>query len=281
MPTFQTPEPISVELELSVGDARVVASDRSDTVVEVHPSDLDNDQDVKVAEQTRVEYSAGRLLVKAPKQRAVSLFGKPGSIEVTIEVPAGSDLRGTSAVGAFLFQGRLGRCRIKTSAGDVRVEDTAGLDVDTSVGAVEARHVAGDLEISTASGRVRVAEVDGTAVVKNSNGQNWVGSVGGDARINAANGDISVDRAGAGLTAHTANGDVRVGEVARGVVSLKSGMGSVEIGIRQGTAAQLDLHTGFGRMVNEMTSVEGPSGSDDTVQITARTGCGDIVVRRS
>ena len=39
MPTFDTPEPITVTLELGVGDVRITASDRADTVVEVRPSD--------------------------------------------------------------------------------------------------------------------------------------------------------------------------------------------------------------------------------------------------
>lgn len=281
MPVFETPEPISVEIELFVGDCRVVAGDRSDTVVDVRPSDLGNDQDVKVAEQTRVDYTAGRLLVRAPKQRTLSLFGKPGSIEVTIEVPAGSDVRGTTAVGTIQGQGDLGRCRLKTGAGDIRLDDTAGLEAETGIGAVEAGHVAGDLDVNTASGRVRIAEVDGTAVVKNSNGPCWVGRAAGDLRASTANGDISVDSAAGGVTANTANGDVRIGELVRGVTSLKTGLGSVEFGIRTGTAARLDLHTGFGRVLNQLDATDGPGDSTDTAEITARTGYGDIVVRRS
>ena len=39
LPAFATPDPIAVSIELSVGDVRVVASDRADTVVQVRPSD--------------------------------------------------------------------------------------------------------------------------------------------------------------------------------------------------------------------------------------------------
>ena len=59
MRTFDTPEPISVTVELGVGDLRIVASDRTDTMVEVRPSDAAKKADVTAAEQTRVEY-AGR-----------------------------------------------------------------------------------------------------------------------------------------------------------------------------------------------------------------------------
>ena len=87
MPTFDTPEPISAVVELVVGDVRITASDRDDTAVEIRPSDESHEPDVRAAEQTRVEYSAGRLLVKTPRQRSLSLFGKPGSIDVTIGLP--------------------------------------------------------------------------------------------------------------------------------------------------------------------------------------------------
>src|SRR5579859_7898408 len=82
MPTFDTPEPISAVVELAVGDASITASDRTDTIVQVRPSDGSNDADVRAAEQTRVEYAAGRLLVKAPKQRGLGLFGKTGSVDL-------------------------------------------------------------------------------------------------------------------------------------------------------------------------------------------------------
>ena len=39
MHRFDTPDPISVTVELAVGDIRIEASDRADTVVEVRPRD--------------------------------------------------------------------------------------------------------------------------------------------------------------------------------------------------------------------------------------------------
>ena len=106
MPTFDTPEPVSAVLELVVGDVRITASDRDDTAVEIRPSDESHEPDVRAAEQTRVEYSAGRLLVKTPRQRSLSLFGKPGSIDVTIGLPSDSQVYGDASVAAFQSAGR-------------------------------------------------------------------------------------------------------------------------------------------------------------------------------
>ncbi len=82
MPTFDTPEAISIAMELSVGDALLTAADRPDTSVEVHPRNPAKKADVKAANETRVDYAGGRLRINGPK---ASLFGSVGSIDVTIE----------------------------------------------------------------------------------------------------------------------------------------------------------------------------------------------------
>ncbi|MFI7645565.1 DUF4097 family beta strand repeat-containing protein [Micromonospora sp. NPDC049460] len=280
MPTFDTPAPISATVDMVVGDARITATDRTDTVVDVRPSNAAADADVRAAEQTRVEYADGRLLVRAPRQRGFGLVGKPGSIDVTITLPAGSHLHGNASAGAFHGTGRLGNCRIRIAAGDIELDRTADADLDTSAGGVRVEHVAGQARISTGSGRIRVQEVEGDAVVKNSNGESWLGTVTGEARVKAANGDIAVDRAHASVTATTANGDVRIGEVSAGTVSVRTASGGLDIGVRSGTAALLDLHTQFGRVDNHLEAYEPPGEPESAVRVTARTSFGDIVIHR-
>src|SRR4029450_8496829 len=63
MPNYETPEPISVTLEVGVGNVRVTASDRTDTTVDVRPSDDADESDVKAAAQIRVDYANGTLQV--------------------------------------------------------------------------------------------------------------------------------------------------------------------------------------------------------------------------
>lgn len=106
MPEYQTPQPISVVLELRVADVRIVAGDRQDTVVEVRPSDRSKPDDVTAAEHTRVEYADGRLLVKSPRRlREWSPSSDGGSIDVEIGLPAGSELTGRAVVGHFRCTG--------------------------------------------------------------------------------------------------------------------------------------------------------------------------------
>lgn len=281
MPTFDTPEPISVTIDLAVGDVHLVAEERDTTTVEVRPGDASREADNRAVEQAKVEYAAGGLRIKTPRQHGLGFFGKPGSVEVTICLPSGSHVRGGTSVGAFRADGRLGECRIKTSVGDVDLDQAGSLDATTSGGTVGVAHVAGHAEVSTGSGRVRLGVIEGTAVVKNSNGDTWIGEVTGEARVSASNGDIAVDHAGAGVTATTANGHVRIGEVVRGASSLKTACGEIEIGVRAGTAAQLDASTQFGQVRNDLDISTGPEPSDETAKVLARTSYGDILIRRS
>ncbi|WP_043724465.1 DUF4097 family beta strand repeat-containing protein [Nocardia asiatica] len=144
MPTFETPEPIAVTVEVLSGSVTVIASDRTDTVVEVRPADDSKKGDVRAAEQTQVDFAAGTLTVRTPKDwRTYTPFGGNPSIEVTIEVPNGSRLKGTAAVGRLLGSGELGQCDLAVSAGDIALERARG--------SVTAKTAKGDIRIGEAS----------------------------------------------------------------------------------------------------------------------------------
>jgi hypothetical protein len=279
MPTFDTPDPISATIEVAVGDVRINAGERATTVVEVRPSDAGAGADRKAAEFTRVEYDHGRLLVKAPKPPWLRP-GAGGSVDVTIELPAGSDLHGAGASVDFDCSGRLGDCRVTTGLGHVRLEQVATLSVKTGVGDITVERVTKHADIASGSGEVRLRELDSSAVIKNSNGDTWVGTARGDLRIKAANGSISVDVAHATVAAKSANGDVRLGEAVRGSVVLETQIGDVEVGIREGTAAWLDVNASAGRVHNALTAAEAPGPSVETVEVRARTSVGEITIRR-
>jgi DUF4097 and DUF4098 domain-containing protein YvlB len=282
MPFFETPEPISVTVDLGVvGEMLITAGDRADTVVEVRPSDESDASDVKAAQQVTVDCTNGVLQIKGPKVRAFDFSRKTRSVDVSIELPSGSQLSADTQAGDFRCTGRLGECRIKTSIGELRLQRTGPLRLNSGSGPVTVDGVAGDAEIHTGSGKVRVGEVAGAAVVKSSNGDISIEAVTGDLRVRTANGEISIDRAGAGVEAKTANGAIRVGEVVRGSATLETSAGNLEIGIARGTAAWLEVNTGFGRVRNALDNTTGPEESAETVEVRGRTGHGDISIRRS
>ncbi|MFF9002775.1 DUF4097 domain-containing protein [Streptomyces achromogenes] len=278
MPSFDTPEPISVTARVDAGSIQFTASDRPDTVVEVRARNPKKDLDVRAAEQTEVSCASGALTIRTPK---ANLFGRTGVVDVTVELPAGSRVDMTGAWTQVLGEGRLGEVRVKTSSGDVRLDATGPLELTASHGSVTVDRVEGRAEISTSTGSLRVGLLDGPAVLKNSHGGTTVDVATGALRVSNANGDIEVRRAEDSVTATTAHGTVRVGDVARGSVQLETSYGAIDLGIREGTAAWLDVSSGAGQVRNALTASGAPDTAEDTVQVRARTRYGNIDIRRA
>ena len=278
MPSFDTPEPISVTAYVYAGSIQFTAGARLDTVVEVRPRDPKKDLDVRAADQTEVTYASGVLTVSTPK---ANLLGRGGTVDVTVELPTGSHIDVTGAAANVIGEGRLGEVRVKASAGDVRLDTTGPLHLKAPHGSTTVERVEGMAEITSSTGNVRVGLVDGPAVLKNTHGATTVGAVTGDLRVSGAHGGIDIARAEASVTGTTTHGFLRVAEVARGTVQLETSNGSIEVGIREGTAAWLDVSSNRGLVRNTLTASEAPEETEDTVKVRARTNWGNIDIRRA
>ena len=278
MPTFDTPEPISATARVDAGSIQFTAGDRSDTVVEVRPRDPERDKDVRAAEQTEVSFASGVLTVRTKQRR---LIGPSGVVDVTVELPAGSHLDLTGEWTQVLGAGRLGEVRVKASTGEVRLDTTGAAQLTVSHGSITVDRIEGSAEITTSTGNLRIGLVDGPAVLKNSNGTTTVGAVTGELRLSGANGGIDISRAESSVTGTSTNGALRVAEVARGAVQLETSNGSIEIGVREGTAAWLDVSSNRGQVRNALTASEAPEQAEETVKIHARTNWGNIDVFRA
>ena len=279
MPTFDTPEPISVTAHVEAGSIQFTAGDRFDTAVEVRPRDPKKDQDLRSADQTEVTYASGVLTVRTPKQRY--LVGRTGTVDVTVELPTGSRIDMTGAWAQVLGEGRLGEVHVKTSSGDVRLDTTGPLQLTASHGSITVDRIEGMAEITTSTGSLRVGTVDGPAVLKNSHGTTTVGAATGELRVSGAHGDIDIAHAETSVTATTAYGPLRLGDVARGTVQLETSYGAIEVGIREGTTAWLDASSGHGQVRNTLDTSEPPEETEDAVKVRARTRYGNIDVRRA
>jgi len=280
MPTFDTPEPISATIDIAIGDLRISAGERDTMIVEVQPSDPSNEGDVKAAELTRVEYANEHLLVTAPKQRSWLTRSGRGSIDVRIELPSGSSVHGTLGIGDVHCDGLFGDCQIRTGLGRIGLDRAEKLNLKSGAGDITVDRATGHADVTAGSGDVRLRELDASGGIRNSNGDTWVGEAGGDLRLNAANGNIAVDLAHASVGAKSANGDVRLAEVVRGSVVLETKIGDLEVGIREGTVAWLDVHARIGQLHNSLEAADTPEKAAATVDVRARTSVGEIVIRR-
>jgi len=284
---FDTPSPIAVVLDLYVADVQIVASDRTDTTAEVRPSDPGKTADVKAAENTRVEYDDATrtlsVITKKPRNRFVNFSKRPESVDIVLQLPVGSAVRGEAGAGDYRAEGALGAVALKTDLGAIRLAETGALNIRTTLGEIAVEDASGSAQVHSGSGEIRIGSVDGTADISTSNGTIRIGVITGAANVKVANGAVSVDRALSDITAANSNGEVRIGEVVRGKVSATSKNGRVDVGIREGSAAWLELNTTAGRVYNELASAEAPEAGEhvDKVEVRASTKLGDVVVRRA
>lgn len=287
MSVFAWPAPISVSVEVAAGAIRLVAGERSTTEVEVRPADPTDPFSMRAAAGIDVDFHDGRLTIGTPKASpwswkwAVDLVTGPSGVEVVIELPTGSDVRVQTGYGDIRAEGEFGECRLRTSYGDIELDRAAAADLTTAGGSVDVARVAGRAQVATGTGELRIGDVDGPAVIKNDYGRTTVGRVGGELKLTASYGDTTVRHAATDVEARTAYGSVTIDEVVRGTVSMTTTSGRLEIGIREGTAAWLDVQTSHGTLRNSLPTRGGPDGFADTVEIHASTRDGDIVIRRS
>jgi hypothetical protein len=277
MPEFTTPDPIDLAVDLPYGRLTVVAGDRADTVVTVSPTSS-SPADRRGAEATRVEFDGGRLVVEGPRPR-FSIIGPSESIDVRVELPAGSRL--TADVGGRITsRGRLGATRVKGGLGGVEIDAAGDLWVRSGHGSLEVGSAGGSAELIADHGQVRLGTVSGDAIVKASHGSVTIDEAGGEVDAKLSYGELLIGRARAGVTAKTAYGSIRLGEVSGGSIQLESGYGQIDVGVRAGVAVWLDAASRDGRVRNELEGSAAPADTDDSVAVRARTTYGDITITR-
>ena len=280
MPTYNTPTPIDLAINLPVGRIEVFAGDRADTVVTVSATNPAKGVDRRGAEETKVDFDGQRVTIAGPRPR-ISWIGPTESVDVKVELPTGSRLTAEIAVGGVRTVGRLGATRIKSSTGAVDVDTTGDLWLRASHGNATVGTAEGGIEITADHGQIRVGRVTGDAILKASHGTILVGESGGDLDAKLSYGDLEIAKALASVAAKTAYGSIQLREVSSGSIEVESGFGQVTIGVRPGVPAWLDLSSKDGRVRNELAGDRAPDASEQTVAIRARTQHSDIDIQRA
>ena len=156
MQKFDTPKPVSVVLEIPAGRVRFIATERTDTTVEVLPAEASKKRDVKAAEQTAVEYSEGvlRIVTADPGK----LFGSSGSLDVTVALPAGSRVEGKAGAAELSSTGRLAEVVFDGGYRAVELDEVGSAQLKVHTGAVTVARLTGPAQITNGQGDISVAE---------------------------------------------------------------------------------------------------------------------------
>lgn len=261
--------PLSGGIELNVrighGSVTVETEDGLDTAsVRLTASNGATD----VIDQTSVELNGTTLSVNGPRQGGIfdlPLFrGRGRGVDVHVRVPTGTPVKIGTFTAPIHITGHVGRADLAFGTGEADIAE-----------------VGGDLRLRFGSGLVKAARVRGSVQVRSGSGDARFGEVDGALIAGCGSGNLDVDRVRGPVRSRTGSGNARLGEV-HNHVDVASGSGSVEIGIPEGLAARLDLHTGSGRVSTELPIENGPRVKTSTpVGLRARTGSGDVRLFRA
>ena len=230
-----------------------------------------------------MEYADGRLRVHTSKGRLYyAWFAAGESVDITIELPTGSAVRGEISYGNFRTEGRLGWCAVKTGAGEITIDEAGPIELRTGAGGVSVGTATGHTDIETRAGGVRIRRVEGSAAIKNSYGDTTIGAVTGELRVKGAYGSIWVDLGARPRRCEdrprqrsTRRGRPRGGaprEFLRGARGRHPPRAP-----RPGSTWQRSTAA----CINSLGAHEGPAASEETAEVRARSSWGDIVIRRS
>jgi DUF4097 and DUF4098 domain-containing protein YvlB len=176
MQTFPTTTAVTAVVDIPAGRLQLIAGDRADATVEVRPADPAKSRDVKLAEQIEVSFADGELRVAASPAKH-KLLGHNGSVEVTVQLPAGSAVRAKTAAGGIRGVGRLGDVVAETAQGPVKLDETATAAVTVQDGSISVGRLGGAARLSTQRGDITVAEaVTGTVTLTTQLGNVSVGA---------------------------------------------------------------------------------------------------------
>ncbi|MFB7416702.1 DUF4097 family beta strand repeat-containing protein [Streptomyces sp. NPDC056210] len=218
MQKFDTPSPVTAVLDIPAGPIQFIAADRTDTCVEILPADKSKSRDIKAAEQVTVAYADGVLRIEAAAAKN-RILGNSGSVEVTVQLPAGSHIEAKTAATELRGVGRLGDITLESAQGTVKLDETASARITLQAGNILIGRLNGPAHISTQKGDLNIAEAtSGTVKLRTESGDITIGAANGtSATLDAGTtyGRIhntlkNTDGATAALTIHatTSYGDI-------------------------------------------------------------------------
>jgi hypothetical protein len=215
MNKYDTTTPITTVLDIPAGRVQFIAADRTDTTVEVLPADTTKNRDVKMAEQTTVEYHDGILRVQTPAKNQYP--GPTGSLQVTIQLPTGSRVEAKTASTELRAVGRLGDITFEGAYRNIKIDEAASLHLTATDGDVKIGRLHGPAQISTARGDIHITEaLHGKVDLRTHSGDITIGAATGtSASLDAGttHGRITNNLKNNGTTelhihATTSNGDI-------------------------------------------------------------------------
>jgi hypothetical protein len=144
----------------------------------------------------------------------------------------------------------------------LRVPAESDLDIRTGDGTIDARAVNGRIKLSTGDGNLTAHGLQGEIQLHSGDGTIAADGLSGRLAADTGDGDLDVRGRFVGLDLRTGDGDIQAaveaGSKLEAPWSVRTGDGRVTLRLPEGLGAELDLHTGDGGIVlDQPVSVHG------------------------
>jgi hypothetical protein len=170
------------------------------------------------------------------------------SARLIVSAPATSDLNARSGDGSVDVEGITGHIEVFTGDGSIR-----------------GNRLAGELKLATGDGSIRVSEASGTLTAQ------------------TGDGSVNVEGALSGVTVRTGDGTVTLvaspGSATTDDWTISTGDGSVTLELPDAFSADLDAHTGDGRIAVEDLTVSDVTGKMSRSRLRGHLGVGGRSLR--
>lgn len=260
--TFAVTKGGTFELKANGGEVRLSTGEKSEVVVRIDGvGDIFGGEFMgkKVEPETKVEFDYSGNTVRVVTRGGFASH----SAEFDVVMPKEFNADITTQGDVALRSPMTGNIRVKTSAGEIRLEAITGsVNAFTSGGSMNARKITGDGLLRTSGGDIEVESATGKLEISTAGGDLFVGNVGKELRAKTSGGDITVGDVAGDAEVKTAGGNIRVGKVS-GSVEAKTSGGDIEL---KGGSGRILAKTSGGNI--EVTNATG--------SVEAKTSGGDI-----
>ncbi len=268
--TFDTPDTVTLYVELSAGDIQVDARDTTETTVTIRGRDAD---------EVKVSQDGDQISVIGPR-RKTGIFGGHG-IDVEVVLPAGSTLLTKTGSTDLAVTGTLGECKVKSGSGDVRLSQVTGdTQIEIGSGDIDLDDIGGELRIKSGSGDVQAQTVSGSALISTGSGDVTLRRAESATTVKTGSGDLHVDLALSDVELSTASGDLSVGRFTQGSLVAKNVSGDVRVGIPAGIPVWTDVSSMTGRVGSDLQGAGQPTEGQPHIEVRAKTISGDVMLEQ-
>ena len=275
---FTTPCPVDLTIKNLGGKVAINATDTGVTRISLNGSRAD---------ETTVTQHDNAISVIAPNvgwldSILIRHVLRINRVDITIEVPSGSDLTLRLGGGDVTVTGRLGRVELRPGAGDIHLSEAAGeTSVNLGAGNIAIDAISAPTTLVSGAGNIALGQISGETNLQLATGNVTIGRVAAPTSVKASLGDLKIDEVTSDLDIRTSFGNTKIKRMVSGRLEYNGAAGEVKIGIPAGTPTWTDLSCRAGTVRNSLAPVGQPLPGQDHVELRITSASGVIELRPS